>query len=100
LSHKTKEKNLFVIDDFTSEIKKTKTFNKFLKKNNLKNSLIITDKNSKSKIYKSTRNIPNLKVIEQEGANVYDILKYKNVIFTISSVKTFQERVSKWKCII
>jgi len=95
LSHKTKEKNLFVIDDFTSEIKKTKTFNKFLKKNNLKNSLIITDKNSKSKIYKSTRNIPNLKVIEQEGANVYDILKYKNVIFTISSVKTFQERVSK-----
>lgn len=95
LSHKTKEKNLFIIDDFTSEIKKTKTFNKFLEKNNLKNSLIITDKNSKLKIYKSTRNIPNLKVIEQEGANVYDILKYKNVIFTTSSLKNFQERVSK-----
>ena len=54
-----------------------------------------TDKNSKSKIFKSARNIPNLKVIDQEGANVYDILKYKNVIFTTSSIKNFQERVSK-----
>ena len=88
-------KTLFVVDDFTNEIKKTKIFNQFLQKNNLKNSLLITDKESKPKIFKSTRNIPNLKVIDQEGANVYDILKYKNVIFTMTSIKTFQERVVK-----
>ena len=95
LSEKNKLKTLFVINDFKNEIKKTKIFNKFLEKNNLKNSLIVTDKNSKSNIFKSARNIPNLKVIEQEGTNVYDILKYKNLIFTASSVKKFQERVSK-----
>ena len=95
LSQKNKHKSLFVVDDFKNEIKKTKTFNQFLEKNNLKNSLIITDKDSKLKIFKSARNIPNLKVIDQEGANVYDILKYKNVIFTTSSIKNFQERVSK-----
>ena len=95
LSQKNKLKSLFVVNDFKNEIKKTKIFNQFLEKNNLKNSLIITDKNSKSKIFKSARNIPNLKVIDQEGANVYDILKYKNVIFTTSSIKNFQERVSK-----
>ena len=95
LSQKNKLKSLFVVNDFKNEIKKTKTFNQFLEKNNLKDSLIITDKDSKSKIFKSTRNIPNLKVIDQEGANVYDILKYKNVIFTTSSIKNFQERVSK-----
>ena len=26
--------------------------------------------------------IPNLKIIDQEGTNAYDLLKYKNVIFT------------------
>ena len=100
LSQKNKLKTLFVVNDFKNEIKKTKIFNQFLEKNNLKNSLIITDKNSKSKIFKSARNIPNLKVIEQEGTNVYDILKYKNLVFTTSSIKNFQERVSKWKFII
>ena len=97
LSQKNKLKLLFVVGDFKNEIKKTKLFYKFLEKNNLKNSLIITDKDSKSKIIKSTRNIPNLKIIDQAGANAYDLLKYKNVIFTMSSIKLFQERVSKWK---
>ena len=84
-----------MVSDFKNEIKKTKKFNEFLEKNNLKNSLLITDKDSKPKIFKSARNIPNLKIIDQEGANVYDILKYKNVIFTATSVKNFQEKVTK-----
>ena len=93
LSQKNKINSLFVVEDFKSEIKKTKIFNQFLEKNKLKNSLIVSDKNSKSKIEKSTRNIPNLKIIEQQGTNVYDLLKYKNVIFTITSIKTLQERL-------
>ena len=100
LSEKNKLKQLFIVDDFKNEIKKTKVFNQFLEKNKLKNSLFITDKNSKSKIYKSAKNIPNIKIIEEVGANVYDILKYNNVIFTTSSIKSFQERLSKWKLTI
>ena len=95
LSQKKLVNSLFVIEDFKKEIKKTKIFNKFIEKNKFKNSLIISDKNSKSKIIKSARNIPNLKIIEQENTNVYDILKYKNVIFTITSIKYLQEKLSK-----
>ena len=95
LSQKNKGNSLFVVEDFKNEIKKTKLFNNFLKKNKLSNSLIISDKNSKSKIIKSARNIPNLKIIDQEGTNAYDLLKYKNVIFTTSSIKMFQDRLSK-----
>jgi len=95
LSQKNKINSLFVVEDFKNEIKKTKMFNNFLQKNNLTNSLFIFDKNSKSKIMRSARNIPNLKIVEQEGTNVYDLLKYKNVIFTISSVKSLQERLLK-----
>jgi len=97
LSQKNKVNSLFVVEDFKNEIKKTKLFNNFLIKNKLKNSLIISDKSSKSKIIKSARNIPGLKIIDQEGANAYDLLKYKNVVFTTSSIKLFQDRVSKWK---
>ena len=95
LSQKNKINSLFVVEDFKNEIKKTKMFNNFLQKNNLTNSLFISDKNSKSKIMRSARNIPNLKIVEQEGTNVYDLLKYKNVIFTISSLKSLQERLLK-----
>ena len=95
LSQKNKVNSLFVVEDFKDEIKKTKLFNKFLEKNKLTNSLIISDKISKSKIIKSARNIPDLKIIDQEGANVYDLLKYKNVVFTTSSIKSFQDRISK-----
>ena len=100
LSQKSKEKAVYIIEDFKTEIKKTKIFNQFLEKNNLYNSLIISDKTSKNNITKSTRNIPLLKIIESEGTNVYDLLKYKNVIFTKSSLKSFQERISKWKSLI
>ena len=95
LSMKNQDNSLFVIDDVKEEIKKTKKFNQFLVKNKLNNSLIIFDKSSKLKILKSARNIPNLKIIDQAGTNVYDLLKYKNVIFTTSSIKELQERLVK-----
>ena len=95
LTQKKNVNSLYIVEDFKKKITKTKDFNKFLIVNNLKNSLIISDKDSKLNIIKSARNIPNLKIIDQEGANVYDILKYKNIIFTISSLKSFQERLSK-----
>ena len=95
LTQKNEVNSLFVVEDFKTEITKTKLFNKFLEKNKLQNSLIISDENSRSKIIKSARNIPNLKIIKQEGTNVYDLLKYKNVVFTITSIKSLQDRLSK-----
>jgi len=100
LSMKNQDNSLFVIDDVKDEIKKTKKFNQFLVKNKLNNSLIIFDKSSKLKILKSARNIPNIKIIDQAGTNVYDLLKYKNVIFTTSSIKELQERLVKWRNLI
>ncbi|MDC0248324.1 50S ribosomal protein L4, partial [Pelagibacteraceae bacterium] len=61
LTEKTKDKTLVVVDDIKKEISKTKIFNNFLIKNKLSNSLIVLDKDSKKKVIKSARNIPNLK---------------------------------------
>ena len=79
--------------DVKKEIKKTKEFNKFLEKNNLINTLIISDSDSLKNINKSARNIKNVKLIKDEGANIYDLFKYKNIIITSTSAKKLQERV-------
>ena len=93
LSKKNSDKKLHILADVKKEIKKTKEFNKFLEKNNLANVLIISDSESLKNINRSARNIKNIKVIKQEGANIYDLFKYNNVIMTSSSVKKLEERI-------
>ena len=93
LSKKNLDNNLHILSDVKKEIKKTKEFNKFLEKHQLTNSLIITDSDSLKNIDKSTRNIKNIKLIKEEGTNVYDLFKYKNVIITSSSIKSLQSRI-------
>ena len=92
LSKKNMDKKLHILADVKNEIKKTKEFNKFLIKNNLSNVLIISDNNSLKNINKSARNIKDLKLVKEEGTNIYDMIKYKNVIITLSSAKKIQER--------
>ena len=60
-------------------------------KNKLANALIITDTDSLKNIDKSARNIKNIKLIKEEGTNIYDLFKYKNVIITSSSAKKFNK---------
>ena len=84
---------MHIIADVKKEIKKTREFNKFLIKNKLANVLIISDSDSMKNINKSARNIKNVKLIKDEGTNIYDLFKYKNVIMTSTSVKKIQERV-------
>ena len=97
LSKKNLDKKLHILEDVKTEIKKTKEFNKFLIKNKLANVLIITDNDSMKNINKSARNIKNLKLIKEDGTNIYDLFKYKNVIITSSFAKKIQERISKTK---
>ena len=93
ISKKNSEKNLHILADVKKEIKKTKEFNNFLEKNKLKNVLIISDSDSLKNINKSARNIKNVKLIKEEGTNIYDLFKYKNVIMTQSSIKKIQSRI-------
>ena len=92
ISEKNKNKNLIVLNDFNNEIKKTKDMNVILKKFEILNSLIILDKSSKDKIEKSIRNIPNVKVTDVNHFSAFDIIKFKKIVFTESSVKELEKR--------
>ena len=94
ISEKVKNKNLLIFSDFNSEIKKTKEMFLIFKKFEITHSLIILDKNSKEKIEKSIRNIPNIKVTDINHFSAYDLVKFKKVIFTESSIKELEKRYS------
>ena len=94
ISEKVKNKNLLIFSDFNSEIKKTKEMFLIFKKFEITHSLIILDKKSKEKIEKSVRNIPNIKVTDINHFSAYDLVKFKKVIFTESSVKELEKRYS------
>ena len=97
ISKKKNNNELFLLDDVKKEIKKTKIFNSFLIKNKINNVLIVSDKETEKNIIKSVRNLPNVKLINDAGTNVYDLIKYKNVLFTISSIKNIQQRLTNEK---
>ena len=92
MSEKALNKNLVVFNDFNSEIKKTKQMNIIVKKFEISNSLIILDKQSKEKIEKSIRNIQNIKVTDVNHFSAFDVIKFKKVVFTESSVKELEKR--------
>jgi len=94
ISEKKKHKNLIIFSDFNNEIKKTREMNIILKKFEILNSLIILDKGSKEKVEKSIRNIPNIKVTDINHFSAFDIVKFKKVVFTESSVKELEKRYS------
>ena len=94
ITEKNISKNLLILNDFSSEIKKTKEMNAIIQKLDITHSLIILDKSSKEKIEKSARNIPNVKITDVNHFSSYDIIKFKKVVFTESSVKELEKRYS------
>tara|TARA_Y100000996_G_scaffold361155_1_gene303930 strand:+ start:28 stop:651 length:624 start_codon:yes stop_codon:yes gene_type:complete len=94
ITEKNINKDLLIFNDFDKEIKKTKEMYTIIKKFNILNALIILDKNSKNKIEKSTRNIPNVKITDINHFSSFDIIKFKKIVFTESSIKELEKRYS------
>ena len=94
LSEKTYNKDLIILNDFNVEIKKTKEMYKLIKDLNMNNSLFLLDKNSKLKIEKSIRNIPNVKVTDTNHFSTFDLIKFKKLVLTETSLKEIEKRFS------
>ena len=91
LSSKVLEKELVVVDALDLKEIKTKEMVKIL--NNLKvegkTLLLLSEKNEN--VQKSARNIENVKTTLVNTINVYDLLKYKNLVITLDTVKKLEE---------
>lgn len=93
LSSKFQKHELFVIDSFGLEQIKTKELVNVTRNLGLKKVLIITNDDDKN-LFLSARNIPDLKVLKTEGLNVYDLLKYDNLLLVESSIQAIEGRLA------
>ena len=92
ITEKNNLKNLVVLADFKNKIKKTKEISNLLNKFSIIDALIILDKPSKDNIYKAIRNIPNIKVTDINHFSAFDIVKYKKIVFSETSIKELEKR--------
>ncbi|MDP2646733.1 MAG: 50S ribosomal protein L4 [Desulfobacterales bacterium] len=92
LSSKYQENKLFILDKIALEEIKTKELLKTLRALKIDNALILTDQEHEA-LELSSRNLPNVKVLNVQGLNVYDILKYRNLVLLESSVKGIEGRL-------
>ena len=94
ITEKNKMSNLIIFDDFQKKILKTKEMHIILKKFEAINAIIIADKKSKDNIYKSVKNIPNVKITDVNHFSAFDLIKYKKVVFTETSIKELEKKYS------
>ncbi len=92
ISKKHKTNNLIIFEDFKSTISKTKKMFDILNQNDAKNAILILDKTSKENIYKSAKNIPNIKITDVNHFSSFDLLKYNKIIFTETSIKELEKK--------
>ena len=91
LSSKVLEKELTVVDKLELKEIKTKSMVKALAALKVEGkTLIILPENDKN-VVMSARNIKDVKTISANNINVFDLLKYSNLILSVDTVKKLEE---------
>jgi large subunit ribosomal protein L4 len=89
LSMKLKEDKMLILKEFPMEKISTKAFKTVVDRFGLRKSLFVLDNNDEA-LFKSSRNIKNVKMVRAEGINVYDILNCEHVVLLEPSVKKIE----------
>lgn len=93
LSTKLRENKLMVLNQFELDEIKTRTFVGVMQTLNIRKALIVTDKEDE-RLEKSSRNVSYVKVLRNEGINVYDLLAHDSLILLESSIEAIQGRLA------
>ena len=93
LSSKLQNEELVILDKFELGQVKTKDFVEIIRALRTDNALIVTA-GKDDRLELSSRNVPGVKVIRTEGLNVYDIIKYRQLILLEASIKGIEGRLS------
>ncbi len=96
LTYKAKDNAITVLEDFSFEAPKTKSYIDLMKNLNMtdKKTLLVLG-NANKNVYLSSRNLPKAKVVNAADLNTYDILNAENVILSESSVKVIETILNK-----
>ena len=91
LSSKVLEKELTVVDKLEAKEIKTKNMVKALADMKVEGKTLIILPEKNQNVYMSARNIEGVKTILLNNINVFDLLKYTNLILPVDTVKKLEE---------
>jgi large subunit ribosomal protein L4 len=86
LSYLYKENQMTVLNSFELENISTKRFVQVLHGFDKEKYLVVLDQENKN-VELSARNVKHVKVMNSDSLNVYDMLRYKHIIFTEAAVR-------------
>jgi len=84
---------IYLVDSLHLDEIKTRKLVEFLKKLGLDNVLIVTEKKDEN-LERSSKNIPNVKLLRAEGLNVYDVLSYESLLFVEPALGRIEEKLA------
>ena len=91
LSQLVRDERLFVIDELSAETPKTRAFAEQVKNLGLEQVLFITNQLDEN-VYLSSRNLPNVLVLEAQQADPYNLLRFKKVVLTRAAIAQLEEQ--------
>lgn len=92
LSCKVRDRQVIVVDQMALDAIKTKVVAGIVKQLDAEKALIVTgEKNDNLAL--SSRNLPGIKVLQPEGINVYDILKYPKLVLVQPAIAGIEGRL-------
>lgn len=96
LSLNQKQDRLFVVSKLELKKPSTKEAGMCLKKFGLDKALVITSSEGESEanFVQSMRNVRGVKCLRPEGINVFDILKFRNLVISKSAIEKLTERLT------
>jgi len=89
LSARFRGEQLTVLDALEMEQISTKTFAEILKRFELTDTLVVLGE-ANDRVELSARNIPGVKVLRADGVNVFDVMKYPNLVLTQGAVSQLE----------
>jgi large subunit ribosomal protein L4 len=96
LSYKAKDSSIVVVEDFSFDAIKTKSYIQLtadLNVSDVKTLLVLGAANNN--VYLSSRNLKKTKVILADQLNTYDVLNAGKLILTTGALKTLEEALAK-----
>ncbi|HRE19304.1 MAG TPA: 50S ribosomal protein L4 [Rhodocyclaceae bacterium] len=91
LSELARKDRLIVVDSLSVDAPKTKLFSQKLKAMGLEDRLLVVTDDLNENLYLSSRNLPNVLVLEAQEADPVSLLRFPKVLVTKSAVAKFEE---------
>ena len=91
LSQLVRDERLFVIEELSVATPKTKAFAEQVKNLGMEQVLFVTNQLDEN-VYLSSRNLPNVLVLEAQQIDPYSLLRYKKVVVTKEAVAQLEEQ--------